>query len=69
MIKWYAVYSKNNVVFHRFLVFICLVVFVFSSYQLLETENLVYIIPIFSMSFPIVLFSMSSDYKRKYIVD
>lgn len=67
MFRLYAHFSVNHPLIHKTNILITLAIFILSCYQLLENNNLQYAIGFVLVAIPTLIFSKSSDYKRKYL--
>ena len=67
MFRRYAIFTNNNPMLHNINLLIVISVLLFSLYQLIENEQLVYANGIAFALLSVVMFSRSSEYKRKYL--
>ena len=67
MFRRYAIFTNNNPMLHNINLLIVISVLLFSLYQLIENEQLVYTNGIAFALLSVVMFSRSSEYKRKYL--
>ncbi|PSU11211.1 hypothetical protein C9I92_03645 [Photobacterium ganghwense] len=67
MFRAYARFTLNHPILHSINLLIVLFIFIFSSYQLLANENIIYATGFLLTIFPTIIFAKSSDYRRKYL--
>lgn len=67
MIRTYAIFSNKWKNLHKILIFSFVVVTMFSFYQLLENEDLVYLLASPALLVVLCLWHKSSNYKRRYL--
>jgi len=67
MFRRYAIFTNNHPILHNINLMLVTLVMLFSIYQLIEHEQLIYANGIAFALLSVIMFARSSDYKRKFL--